>query len=270
MPGSKKVRWFLVVTAALLALVACNTQQHRHAAAPASYPYEKLTSVGQQLNMVRHVVGDVIDQLQHRYWGWERFPPSPTSPYKDFYRDVPGWFYPELERVFAQAARIQPLLRDGSRVSYTWHQIVRLSEATEVAPHTVVDFRISTERREAGRDHYDVIMRAVVDLDRWKILYWKAWARPLRKTVYGGAVEKAIGCARLDQPFRFVLPPGVDFDDLSQSPEADRIVQVATCRSPRRVVYYDNRGGIYERRVAQSAEGFELVRVAEFDPADAR
>jgi len=266
------LRGVLIAVAALVVLGGCGTLNGPgQEAAPTHYPYEKLTSAGQQLTMVRYVTNDIINQFEHRYWGWERtnYRESASS-FKDFYRDVPERFYREVERVFAQAARTQPLLRDAGRVRDSVRQVVRLPETAAVAPHLVVDFRFTTEDEEAGRHRWDLLMRAVVDFDRWKILYWKAYANPEPST-YAALAEKAAGCLVRRPPFRTVLPPGMDFDQLRTNPLADkRLLSVSACRGePRRLFYFDRRGGVYERRVAQSAGGYDLVKVAEFDPSAA-
>lgn len=266
------IRGALITVATLMVLSGCGTLNgSRKAAVQATYPYQKLTSVGQQWLMVNHVVGDVANQFKHRYWGWERTDHCSTSSvYKDFCRDVPERFYREVERVFARAARTQPLLGDAGRVHYSWRQVVRLPETTAVAPHLVVDFRFTTEVEEAGRHRWDLLMRAVVDLDRWKILYWKAYANPEPST-YAALAEKAAGCLVRRPPFRTVLPPGMDFDQLRTDPLADkRLLSVSACRGePRRLFYFDRGGGVYERQESHSATGFNLVKVAEFDPSAA-
>jgi len=266
----------LAIAFTLLVLGACNTQQRNTSVAAANYPYAQLSSVSQQLVTTSYVLADIHNQFKHRYWGWERRNYRETAPgFKDFYREVPERFYREAERLFAQAARMQPLLRDSSRVNYSWRQMVHLSEVAEVAPHMVVDYHFTTEVEEAGERRRVLLLRAVVDYDRWKILYWKAWANPQPATTYSraamDAVEVAVGCAkRSHQPYRSVLPPGVEFDELAQSARADRIYYAITCREPFQIYVYDNLGNVYVRRTAQTVDGFELAKVAGFDTAFAQ
>jgi len=271
MPNLRQTLWKLVLGAGLLLLGACNLQRTDDAPGRTDYPYDQIPSVAMQLVMIQYVLADIGNQFTHRYWGWERRNyRENASRFKDFYREVPESFYREVERIFAQAARIQPLLRDPNAVDEGWRQVVHLAEATEVAPHMVVNYRFTTKLEVDGLTRRVELMRAVVDFDRWKILYWTV--RPNLQHPFTEHSRQAMaavsGCERPSrQPYRIVLPPGVGFDDLATHPDADRIFYAITCREPFGVYFYDTQGHVYRRRAAQSAEGFELVQVAEFDPA---
>ena len=263
----------LVGALTLLALGACNLEKRSVSVGAEDYPYAQLSSVSQQIILTSYVLADIHSQFRHRYWGWERRDYRKTAPlFKNFYREVPEQFYREVERVFARAARIQPRLLDSAHVNYHWHQVVRLAEVAEVAPHMIVDYRFTTEVGEGNQLRRIELMRAVVDYDRWKILYWEAWPGLHPATKYSRAAMAAVqGCARPShQPYRNVLPPGVDFDELAQSGSTKRIYYAITCREPFQIYIYDNLGNVYIRRSAQSLDSFELAKVAEFDPSVTR
>lgn len=217
-----------------------------------SYPYASLGSPRAQARLARLLAADARIQIKQHYWGaynhYRRVDPRRLGIFR---RDVPARFYPEFERVLRATYKRNPDL-PWDAYGHDWSmQVVTLDGAERVTPRMVVYYEASSDRPRG----VPWLLRLIVDLDQFRILYWEVntgdreppfrpWSVPQRL----GTFSTSFDVRRAYQAARLVLPPGMGYEDLTRVPPGKlRHYFALVGENAADTLYFDDQGHVFKR-----------------------